>query len=126
MRILYWIIALPVAVIITIFSVSNRDFVTLSLWPLPYEIDMPLFLPIILALVVGLVVGLAYEWLVNGKHRREARRSGNELRKLQAAVQEEKAKTQSPSEKISEGQKSDVPSAISSGSSSSAKQVVND
>ncbi|MCC9621382.1 LapA family protein [Thalassospira sp. MA62] len=74
MRFLYWIIAIPLAVLIAVFAVSNRAAVTLSLWPLPYELDLPLFMPIMGGLLIGLVIGLTYEWLVHGKHRRAARR----------------------------------------------------
>ncbi|WP_417812936.1 LapA family protein [Thalassospira alkalitolerans] len=82
MRIVYWILSIPLAILIAIFAVSNRASVTLSLWPLPYEIDLPLFLPIMVALLIGLGIGLAYEWLVNGKHRRAAKRLDGELRHL--------------------------------------------
>ncbi|AJD54274.1 MULTISPECIES: LapA family protein [Thalassospira] len=82
MRILYWIISIPLAILIAIFAVSNRALVTLSLWPLPYEVDMPLFLPIMVALLIGLGIGLTYEWLVHGKHRRAVKRMDTELRRL--------------------------------------------
>ncbi|MBX2830169.1 MAG: LapA family protein [Rhodospirillales bacterium] len=82
MRFLYWIIAIPLAVLIAVFSVSNRAAVTLSLWPLPYEIDLPLFLPIMVALLVGLGIGFAFEWLIQGKHRRAARRMDSELKRI--------------------------------------------
>ncbi|MFH1805902.1 MAG: LapA family protein [Pseudomonadota bacterium] len=82
MRILYWVISIPLAILLTIFAVSNRQTVTLSLWPLPYEIDMPLFAPVMLALVAGLGIGLVFEWLVMGKHRRAARRLDTELHRL--------------------------------------------
>jgi len=82
MRILYWIISIPLAILIAIFAVSNRALVTLSLWPLPYEIDMPLFLPIMVALLIGLGIGLTYEWFVHGKHRRAVKRMDSELRRL--------------------------------------------
>jgi len=82
MRFLYWIIAIPLAVLIAVFSVSNRAAVTLSLWPLPYEIDLPLFLPIMVALLIGLGIGFAFEWLIQGKHRRALRRMDSELKRI--------------------------------------------
>ena len=54
MRFLYWIISIPLAVLIAVFAVSNRTAVTLSLWPLPYEVDLPLFLPIMVAFLMRL------------------------------------------------------------------------
>ncbi|WP_417830116.1 LapA family protein [Thalassospira sp.] len=82
MRILYWIISIPLAVLIAVFAVSNREPVTLSLWPLPFEIDLPLFLPIMVALLIGLGFGFAFEWLLQGKHRRAARRMDSELKRI--------------------------------------------
>ena len=82
MRILYWIISIPLAVLIAVFAVSNRESVTLSLWPLPFEIDLPLFLPIMVALLLGLGFGFAFEWLLQGKHRRAARRMDSELKRI--------------------------------------------
>ena len=84
MRVLYWIIAIPIAVLIAVFAVSNRAAVTLSLWPLPFELELPLFLPIMVALLIGLGIGLAYEWLVHGKHRRVVRRVDNERKRVKA------------------------------------------
>ncbi|PKR58755.1 LapA family protein [Thalassospira lohafexi] len=91
MRVLYWIIAIPIAVLIAVFAVSNRAAVTLSLWPLPYELELPLFLPIMVALLVGLGIGLAYEWLVHGKHRRAVRRMDSELKRVKAEDETPKA-----------------------------------
>lgn len=85
MRVIYWIISIPLAVLITIFAVSNRALVTLSFWPLPFEIDLPLFLPLLLALVLGLVIGVAFEWLREGRNRRALRRSENELSRVRKA-----------------------------------------
>ena len=82
MRFLYWIISIPLAVLIAVFAVSNRTMVTLSLWPLPFEVDLPLFLPIMVTLLIGLGIGFAFEWLLQGKHRRAARRMDNELKRI--------------------------------------------
>ena len=84
MRFLYWIISIPLAVLIAVFAVSNRTAVTLSLWPLPFEVDLPLFLPIMVALLIGLGIGFAFEWLLQGKHRRAARRMDSELKRIKS------------------------------------------
>ena len=48
----------------------------------PFEIDLPLFLPIMIALLIGLGNGFAFEWLLQGKHRRAARRMDSELKRI--------------------------------------------
>lgn len=113
MRVLYWIIAIPLTILITIFAVANRQATTLSLWPLPFEIDLPLFVPVLGALLIGLLIGLLFEWLLTGKHRRANRKMGSELARIQrqqeAAREEERAA-------IASQKSSGVPSAVNAGS----------
>ena len=92
LRVLYWIIAIPLTILITIFAVANRQVTTLSLWPLPFEMDLPLFVPVLGALLLGLLIGLLFEWLLTGKHRRANRKMESELtriRRQQEAAREE-------------------------------------
>lgn len=51
--------ALTIAVVLgfVVFAVDNRQLVHLSLFPLPYEADLPLFLSAILFFFVGLLFG---------------------------------------------------------------------
>ncbi|MCB2081645.1 MAG: DUF1049 domain-containing protein [Hyphomicrobiales bacterium] len=44
------------------FALSNREQVTLSIFPLPYEVDLPLFVPLLFTLACGLLLG--WLWLV--------------------------------------------------------------
>ena len=57
MKLLTWIVLLPVAALIIVFAVVNRGMTTLNLWPLPYEIDLPLFSVIFGGTLVGVVWG---------------------------------------------------------------------
>ncbi|WP_073957096.1 lipopolysaccharide assembly protein LapA domain-containing protein [Thalassospira sp. TSL5-1] len=95
MRVLYWIIAIPLTIVITVFAVANRQATTLSLWPLPFEMDLPLFVPVLGALLLGLLIGLLFEWLLTGKHRRANRKMESELSRLrrekEAAREQERA-----------------------------------
>ncbi len=95
LRVLYWIIAIPLTIVITVFAVANRQATTLSLWPLPFEMDLPLFVPVLGALLSGLLIGLLFEWLLTGKHRRANRKMESELSRLrrekEAAREQERA-----------------------------------
>ncbi|OSQ36946.1 lipopolysaccharide assembly protein LapA domain-containing protein [Thalassospira mesophila] len=95
MRVLYWIIAIPLMILIIVFAVANRQASTLSLWPLPFEMDLPLFVPVLGALLLGLLIGLLFEWLLTGKHRRANRKMASELARIrraqEAAREEERA-----------------------------------
>src|SRR2546430_6097496 len=62
----------------------NRGTVSLGLWPLPFLIDLPLYLLVLLLLLAGFVVGAATAWTAGRRVRRELRseerRVGKECR----------------------------------------------
>jgi putative membrane protein len=55
------------------FAVANRATVSLGLWPLPFLIDLPLYLLALLLLLVGFLVGAAAAWIGGRRVRRELR-----------------------------------------------------
>lgn len=73
MRYFTWIITVPVAIIAVLFAISNRDLVTLNLWPLPYELTIPIFLAVLVAVVIGFLAGGLVAWTGAGRYRRAAR-----------------------------------------------------
>ena len=62
MRFLSWLITLPLTVAAVLFALSNRDAVTLKLWPLPFETVAPMYLAILLSVVVGVILGGFVTW----------------------------------------------------------------
>lgn len=88
-RIISWIVMIPFAVVVIVFSASNLDVVTLNLWPLPQEISVPMFTMILTVFIVGFLMGGIVAWLSAGKSRQAARqqryradRAERELRSL--------------------------------------------
>ena len=57
MRILYRAIILAAAILLILFAVSNRETISLELWPLPFLVDLPLYLLFFLSMMVGAVFG---------------------------------------------------------------------
>ena len=84
MRVVFWIIALPIVAIAMAFAVSNHDTVTISLWPLAYRLDIPLYIAVTGALFVGFIVGLLYGWIGSLCARHRARSEAKQVAKLQA------------------------------------------
>jgi uncharacterized integral membrane protein len=82
-RLVYWLITALVALVVVVFAVSNRDMVTLTLFPLPAALDAPLYLVVIAAAVLGFIVGALAAWLGAGKHRRAARHLRRRIDRLQ-------------------------------------------
>jgi putative membrane protein len=78
-RLLSWIIMVPVAVLVIVFSVSNRTSTPVDFWPLPYSVTLPLFSVVLGSLLVGFCLGGLVGWISNWGRRREARRQSREL-----------------------------------------------
>lgn len=106
MRVLAWLIGLPVAVLAIVFAVVNRALVTVDLWPLPWTIDLPLFLMVLGGIGLGLAIGGVIGWLSAGRARSRARaetrradRLDNRVRALETE-NERLNKAISPSQQI--------------------------
>jgi uncharacterized integral membrane protein len=61
-RYIAWIVTIPFALLLLSFAISNRELVTLGLWPLPFRIDAPLYLVALLPLLLGVVIGGLVLW----------------------------------------------------------------
>lgn len=84
MRLLFWIVGVPVALVLIAFAVANRHFVEVSLDPLSQQdpwaaLSLPLWTVLYSGIFFGLVVGWIGAWLKQGKWRRAARQSRGEL-----------------------------------------------
>ena len=77
-KLLWLLVAVPVAVVLIVFSVANRAPVTMSLDPFSPEalaiaFTLPFFVFLFAALLVGMVLGSVATWLSQGRHRQAAR-----------------------------------------------------
>jgi uncharacterized integral membrane protein len=82
-RVIQILIVVPLAVVIVVFSVANRQPVTISLDPFggvepSLSISPPLFLVILASLFVGVLIGGGAAWFSQGKWRRTARSAREE------------------------------------------------
>src|ERR1700687_1280797 len=57
MKLVFWSVVALVAAVLALFAMSNREAVALGLWPLPFELDLPLYLAILAALLIGFMAG---------------------------------------------------------------------
>lgn len=95
-RFLKALVLLPIAILIVLLAVANRQMVTLSLDPFSqaapeFAIGLPLFAVIFGAVMVGVVIGGIAAWLAEGKHRRERRRYRREANTLRSETERLKA-----------------------------------
>src|SRR5690554_3378591 len=88
MRYLAWIVTLPIGLLAVLFAVSNRQMVTLSVWPVPAEIDAPVYLAVLVPLVLGLLAGAFVVWVGSALQRTRNRRLVARLHAAEAALRE--------------------------------------
>ena len=74
---------IPVAIVVVAFAVANRQSATISLWPLPWELAVPVFLAVLGALAVGALIGGAVVWFSVVKWRMRAKSDERRIRTLE-------------------------------------------
>ena len=84
-------ILVPLAILIVMFAVANREVITVSFDPFDsvtpaLAFKMPLFMLIFALVTVGVVVGGIAAWLKQHKWRMRARRAEAEARDLRARL----------------------------------------
>ena len=86
MKLINSIIAAIVALVVILFAVSNREQVSVELWPLPYQLSLSLYAVILLTILIGFIAGVIAMWLVSAGRRREARRLRRQVRDLEQSL----------------------------------------
>jgi lipopolysaccharide assembly protein A len=81
-----------------LFAISNRETASLALWPLPYLIELPLYLLFFFSLLIGALIGAFAMWISYSSNRRELR----QRRRRIEALERELAATQSQLENRSQ------------------------
>ena len=105
MRILYRAGFLVIAIFLILFAVSNRETVSVALWPLPFVTDVALYLLCFLSLALGVLIGVGAAWMGGHGKRREL---GARRRRIEA-LERELAATQARIEDHSKPIKAQLP-----------------
>jgi lipopolysaccharide assembly protein A len=90
MRAIYWGAVIVIAALVALFAASNREIVSLQLWPLPFSVESRLFFVVLASLFIGFAVGALAVWLKGSRRRHELR----ECRRQNTALARELAATQ--------------------------------
>ncbi|MBX9741027.1 MAG: LapA family protein [Beijerinckiaceae bacterium] len=84
---LKWLILAPVALVLLVFAIANREPVRVVLDPLSsgppdFQIVAPLFIVLFLTAMLGVLAGGVATWLAQGRHRRAARHAKSDVERL--------------------------------------------
>lgn len=106
-KLITFLILVPIAIVLIVLSVANRDLVTLALNPFDpsdtvLSLSAPFFVFLFLALMLGMLIGSLATWFKQGKHRKKARTEAKEAVKwhTEADKQRERAETVSDSKAL--------------------------
>jgi lipopolysaccharide assembly protein A len=91
MKFFWWGVLALVALVLILFAVSNRESVSVGLWPLPALVELPLYLVVLGTLLVGFFAGELVAWVRNWRWRREARRSLDRIAVLERELDASRA-----------------------------------
>ena len=62
-RLLFWLIGVPFGLALTLCAVANRQPVDVGLWPLPWTLQLPLYVQVLGGVGVGLIAGVCLSWI---------------------------------------------------------------
>jgi len=99
LRTLYWILAGTLAALAGLFALNNRGELTVDLWPLGPQTQMPVFVALVGALYIGFLFGALVAWLAGGATRKRAREMARKAATLDIELQELKARQAGAPEK---------------------------
>jgi uncharacterized integral membrane protein len=91
-RILSWIVAAPIVILVVLFAVSNLDSITLRLKPFPDELTLPIWLLTLIQLFVGFLLGAIVTWIGDRRRRRETRLLNRRTAELEQSLAEAEKK----------------------------------
>ena len=97
MRWLSWILLLPLAAAVIVFSVTNRGVIKVDFWPFGYLIELPVFAIVLTSLLIGFVLGGIVAWITGTSRRlrgRAAERDAAQLRRELAELRRETGRGQ--------------------------------
>jgi len=90
-KLVAWAILVPLAVVIVMFAVANREIITVSFDPFGsaqpvFALKLPLFILVFVLVGIGVLVGGVASWLKQHKWRVRARRAEAEARDLRVRL----------------------------------------
>lgn len=110
MRRLSLILTAPLAVMVVIFALTNRQIAEVNLWPFGIELASPLYRLVLLTLLLGFLIGAVIMWISNGRQRRRAREAQWRITDLERDLQDARRRAAKAAKAVTPVGDSRVPS----------------
>ncbi len=96
-KLAFWLILVPLAIVILMFAVANREVVTVSFDPFSAtspaaSVSVPLFVLVFVLVILGVIIGGIAAWLRQSDYRRAARRRDADVMALRREIETLNAK----------------------------------
>ncbi|MEQ8194178.1 MAG: LapA family protein [Rhodospirillales bacterium] len=88
MRWLSWIILLPLAAAVIVFSVINRGVTKVDFWPFGLTVELPVFAIVLTSLLLGFVLGGIVAWITGTPRRLRGKAAEREAAALKRELNE--------------------------------------
>ncbi len=91
-KLVFWLILVPLAILILMFAVANREIVTVSFDPFSEtapaaSVSVPLFVLIFILVILGVIIGGVAAWLRQSGYRRAARQRDSDVTALRREIE---------------------------------------
>jgi uncharacterized integral membrane protein len=96
-KLVFWLILVPLAILILMFAVANREIVTVSFDPFnatapAASVSDPVFVLIFVLVILGVIFGGVAAWLKQSGYRRVARQRDTDVTALHREIETLKAR----------------------------------
>ncbi len=91
-KLVFWLVLVPLAIIILMFAVANREIVTVSFDPFSStqpaaSVTVPLFVLVFVLVILGVIIGGVATWLRQSEYRRAARLRDSDVSALRREIE---------------------------------------
>ena len=91
-KLVFWLVLVPLAIVILMFAVANREIVTVSFDPFnaaapAASVSVPLFVLIFVLVILGVIIGGVAAWLRQSGYRRAARQRDADVTALRREIE---------------------------------------
>ena len=84
MKVLSWALFFVVALVAILFAIANRQDIVISLDPLPFTLQAPLYLVVIVAAFAGLIIAAVAAGASAGRARSRLRQAESRIVRIEA------------------------------------------